>query len=226
MAKYFSKNVFSPLFLQIVHTQSTFLQPATSLWWSRRGHTHTQKKLCILLARKFCQNTRNKKKINLKKEKSRPSEKCFIPFQWSEASKKKRTQKILLLLSSENLKKKSLHKNGILWWTKHKLCMKRHFVFTAFVKFLIRGQYYYPRNKMFLKSRNFSWPFQKPFVRHIFKTVDLSALLNTDAYKKMCVFEKKIIMLLFCQLKYCRGIKLYHDMWKMFFFLFGGIILE
>ena len=31
MAKYFSKNVFSPLFLQIVHTQSTFLQPATSL---------------------------------------------------------------------------------------------------------------------------------------------------------------------------------------------------
>ena len=71
---------------------------------------------------------------------------------------------------------------------KHKLCMKRHFVFTAFVKFLIRGQYYYPRNKMFLKSRNFSWPFQKPFVRHIFKTVDLSALLNTDAYKKNVCF--------------------------------------
>jgi len=190
--KYFSKNVFSPLFADSAHAKHIFTTSYVFVMVKKGAHTHTKKTFVFYSPeRKFCQNTRNKKKINLKKEKSRPSEKCFIPFQWSEASKKKRTQKILLLLSSENLKKKSLHKNGILWWTKHKLCMKRHFVFTAFVKFLIRGQYYYPRNKMFLKSRNFSWPFQKPFVRHIFKTVDLSALLNTDAYKKNVCFWKK-----------------------------------
>jgi len=137
---------------------------------------------------------------------------------------KKRTQKILLLLSSENLKKKSLHKNGILWWTKHKLCMKRHFVFTAFVKFLIRGQYYYPRNKMFLKSRNFSWPFQKPFVRHIFKTVDLSALLNTDAYKKNVCFWKNYNVIIL-SIEILQGkIKLYHDMRNLkCIFLMGDI---
>ena len=172
MAKYFSKNVFSPLFLQIVHTQSTFLQPATSLWWSRRGHIYPQKKTSYFTRQKenFVKIHGTKKRINLKKEKSRPSEKCFIPFQWSEASKKKKElKKSYCCCRQKTWKKKSLHKNGILWWTKHKLCMKRHFVFTAFVKFLIRGQYYYPRNKMFLKSRNFSWPFQKQFVRHIFK---------------------------------------------------------
>ena len=145
-----------------------------------------------------------------------------LPVIRSFKERKKRTQKILLLLSSENLKKKSLYKNGILWWTKHKLCMKRHFVFTAFVKFLIRGQYYYPRNKMFLKSRNFSWPFQKQFVRATSSNRRSVSLIEYRCLqKKMCVFEK-IIMLLFCQLKYCRGIKLYHDMWKMFFFSIWG----
>jgi len=46
------------------------------------AHIHTKKKLRILLARKkILSKYTEQKKINLKKEKSRPSEKCFIPFQ-------------------------------------------------------------------------------------------------------------------------------------------------
>ena len=79
------------------------------------AHIYTQKKLRILLARKkILSKYTEQKKINLKKEKVVLLKNVLSPSSDPKLQRKKRTQKILLLLSSENLKKKSLHKNGIL----------------------------------------------------------------------------------------------------------------
>ena len=71
------------------------------------AHIHTKKNFVFYSPeRKFCQNTRNKKRITLKKEKKSSFWKMFYPLPVIRSFKeKKRTQKILLLLSSENLKK-------------------------------------------------------------------------------------------------------------------------
>ena len=80
--KYFSKNVFSPLFFaDSAHAKHIFTTSYVFVMVKKGAHTHT-KNLRILLARKkILSKYTEQKKINLKKEKSRPSEKCFIPFQ-------------------------------------------------------------------------------------------------------------------------------------------------
>ena len=194
--KYFSKNVFSPLFLQIVHTQSTFLQPATSLWWSRRGHIYThKKKLRILLARKkILSKYTEQKKINLKKEKSRPSEKCFIPFQWSEASKKEKKE---LKKSYCCCRQKTWKKNP---YTKMEYYDEQN-INCAWrdTLYLLHSWSFWFEDSIIIHATKCFWSHatsrglfkNSSFAPHL-QTVDLSALLNTDAYKKMCVFEKKL----------------------------------
>ena len=79
--KYFSKNVFSPLFADSAHAKHIFTTSYVFVMVKKGAHTH-KKNLRILLARKkILSKYTEQKKINLKKEKSRPSEKCFIPFQ-------------------------------------------------------------------------------------------------------------------------------------------------
>jgi len=74
---------------------------------------HTQKKPSYFTRQKEnLSKYTEQKKINLKKVVLLKN--VLSPSSDPKLQRKKRTQKILLLLSSENLKKKSLHKNGIL----------------------------------------------------------------------------------------------------------------
>ena len=98
--------MYFPLFFaDSAHAKHIFTTSYVFVMVKKGAHTHKKKPSYFTRQKENFVKIHGTKKINLKKEKSRPSEKCFIPFQWSEASKKKRTQKILLLLSSENLKK-------------------------------------------------------------------------------------------------------------------------
>ena len=134
---------------------------------------------------------------------------------------KKRTQKILLLLSSENLKKNPYTKME--YYDEQNInCAWRDTLY------LLHSWSFWFEDSIIIHATKCFWSHATS--RGLFKNSSFATSSNRRSVslieyrclqKKMCVFEK-IIMLLFCQLKYCRGIKLYHDMWKMFFFSIWG----
>ena len=137
------------------------------------SHTH-KKKLCILLARKFCQNTRNKKLIKMKKKCRRPSDVLSPLPVIEEASKRNRTH-LLVCWCRQKLEEKKIpiQKWNLMMKTKNINCAWRDTLYLLhswrffreinFTKkinfdreiwFNSRGQYYYyyyPRNKMFFE---------------------------------------------------------------------------
>jgi len=151
----------------------------------------------------------------------------FYPLPVIEASKKEKKElKSCCCCRQKTWKKKSqIHKKWNIMMNKKNInCAWRDTLY------LLHSWSFWFEDSIIIHATKCFWSHEtsrdlsKTVVRHFFKTVDLSALLNTDAYKKCNVCFWKIIMLLFCQLKYCRGIiKLYHDMWKNLKYVFFSI---
>lgn len=162
---------------------------------------------------------------------------CFIPFQWSKLQKEIELISTCCCLVRKTWRKKiPTQKWNLMMKTKHKYCAWRDTLYLLHSwKIFSWNQFHgknsfswnliYSRTVLLLSTQqNVFWSHETSHGlkshRHFFKTVDLSALLNTDAYKN-CVFLKNYNVIIL-SIEILQGkIKLYHDMrceiWNVFF---------
>ena len=154
------------------------------------AHIHTHKKNFVFYSpeRKFCQNTRNKKRINLKKEKVVLLKNVLSP---SSDPKLQRKKKNSYCCCRQKTWKKNPYTKMEYYDEQNINCAWRDTLY------LLHSWSFWFEDSIIIHATKCFWSHatsrglfkNSSFAPHL-QTVDLSALLNTDAYKKNVCFWK------------------------------------